>query len=136
MCRERHALRRHCHLRDDPRGVVRRVDRFEHRPRPRIQPFDPYPFSLFTLILSLEAIFLSIWILIGQNHMMRLADRRAHLDLQINLLAEQESTAAIRMLRRISARLGIATEEANEAALAEETDVERIVTDIDQTLPS
>ena len=40
------------------------------------------------------------------------------------------------MLRRISARLGIATEEANEAALAEETDVERIVTDIDQTLPS
>src|SRR5258705_198233 len=65
---------------------------------PVIRPFDPYPFNFLTLVVSLEAIFLSIWILIGQNEMERLADRRAHLDLQINLLAEQESTAAIQML--------------------------------------
>jgi uncharacterized membrane protein len=103
---------------------------------PFIAPFDPYPFSFLTLVVSLEAIFLSIWILIGHNEMMRLADRRAHLDLQINMLAEQESTAAIRMLQRISERLGVATEDSIETALTEETDVERLATDIDRTLPS
>ena len=50
-----------------------------------IEPFDPYPFSLLTKIVSLEAIFLSIWILISQNQMTRQADRRAHLDLQVNV---------------------------------------------------
>lgn len=103
---------------------------------PDVPAFDPYPFNFLTLVVSLESIFLSIWILISQNEMMRLADRRAHLDLQINMLAEQESTAAIRMLQRISERLGIDTEETVDAALAEETDVERIVSDIDQTVPS
>jgi uncharacterized membrane protein len=103
---------------------------------PGIRPFDPFPFSFLTLVVSLEAIFLSIWILIGQNEMERLADRRAHLDLQINMLAEQESTAAIRMLQRISERLGIPSDDTVDAALAEETDLERIVTAIDQTVPS
>jgi uncharacterized membrane protein len=104
---------------------------------PGVRPFDPYPFSFLTLVVSLEAIFLSIWILIGQNEMERLADRRAHLDLQINMLAEQESTAAIRMLQRISDRLGIPPDDtAVDTALTEETDVERIATAIDQTVPS
>ena len=103
---------------------------------PGVRPFDPYPFNFLTLVVSLEAIFLSIWILIGQNEMERLADRRAHLDLQINMLAEQESTAAIRMLQRISERLGIPADDTVDAALAEETDVERIATAIDETVPS
>ena len=51
------------------------------------------------MIVSLKAIFLSIWILISQNQMMRQADRRAHLDLQFNLLAEQEPTATLRTVR-------------------------------------
>jgi uncharacterized membrane protein len=103
---------------------------------PGIRPFDPYPFNFLTLVVSLEAIFLSIWILIGQNEMERLADRRAHLDLQINMLAEQESTAAIRMLQRISERLGIRSDDTVDTALAEETDVERIATAIDERVPS
>jgi uncharacterized membrane protein len=103
---------------------------------PGVRPFDPYPFSFLTLVVSLEAIFLSIWILINQNQMERQADRRAHLDLQINMLAEQESTAAIRMLQRISEHLGIRSDDAVDTALSEETDVERIVTAIDQTVPS
>jgi uncharacterized membrane protein len=103
---------------------------------PGMQSFDPYPFNFLTLVVSLEAIFLSIWILISQNEMERLADRRAHLDLQINMLAEQESTAAIRMLQRISEHLGIQSDDTVDTALSEETDVERIVTAIDQTVPS
>ena len=68
--------------------------------------------------------------------MERLADRRAHLDLKINMVAEQESTAAVRMLQRISERLGIPQDDTVDTALAEETDLERIVTAIDQTVPS
>jgi uncharacterized membrane protein len=54
--------------------------------------FDPFPFGLLTVIVSLEAIFLSTFVLVSQNRQAALADRRADLDLQINLLAEHEIT--------------------------------------------
>jgi uncharacterized membrane protein len=49
---------------------------------------DPYLFSFLTLVVSLEAIFLSTFILISENRQARIDERRNHLDLQINLLAE------------------------------------------------
>jgi uncharacterized membrane protein len=54
------------------------------------QRFDPFPFSLLTLVVSLEAIFLSLFILISQNRSMRHAEQRSHLDLQVHLLPEAE----------------------------------------------
>jgi uncharacterized membrane protein len=74
----------------------------------RVRPFDPSPFNLFTMIVSLEAIFLSIRIFISQNQMTRQANRREHVDLQVNLLAEQESTATLRIVQRIAEHLGLA----------------------------
>ena len=68
---------------------------------PSIQPVDPFPFTLLTTLVSLEAIFFSIFLLINQNAMSRQSDHRAHLDLQVNLLAEQEATQMLRMIRRI-----------------------------------
>ena len=59
---------------------------------PGIRHFDPYPFTFLTLVVSLEAIFLSAFILISQNYELRISDRRNQLDLQINLLTEQENT--------------------------------------------
>ena len=70
-------------------------------------PPDPFPFSFLTLVVSLEAIFLSAFILISQGQEARLADRRSHLDLQINMLAEQESTKTLHLLRRVCEKLGI-----------------------------
>ena len=76
------------------------------------------------MIASLEAIFLSIWILISQNQMSRQADRREHLDLQINLLAEQESTATLRVVNRIAEHLGVDVADcADDATLTRETDI-------------
>jgi uncharacterized membrane protein len=99
-------------------------------------PFDPFPFNLLTMVVSLESIFLSIWILISQNQMTRQAERRAHLDLQINLLAEQESTATLRIVRRIAERLDIERDRSpGDASLAEETDIERLVSKMDEALP-
>jgi uncharacterized membrane protein len=102
---------------------------------PRIKAFDPFPFNLLTMIVSLEAIFLSIWILISQNQMTRQADRRAHLDLQINLLAEQESTATLRVVNRIAKHLGVAPDTSVDAALAEETDLDHLVSRMDEAMP-
>jgi uncharacterized membrane protein len=101
-----------------------------------IAPFDPFPFSLLTMIVSLEAIFLSIWILISQNQMSRQADRREHLDLQINLLAEQESTATLRIVDRIAGHLGVdLTGCAADDALTRETSIERVATAVEAALP-
>lgn len=70
-------------------------------------PFDPYPFTLLITIVSLEAIFLSIIVLIAQNEMTAIADRRNNLDLQVNLLSEQEGTAQIKVLIEIARKLGV-----------------------------
>lgn len=71
------------------------------------KPFDPYPYSLLTLIVSLEAIFLSTFVLISQNHASAIADKRADLDLQINLLAEHEVTRLLTLVDAIADHLGV-----------------------------
>ena len=73
----------------------------------RIQPFDPYPFGLLTMIVSLEAIFLATFVLISQNRLSAEADRRADLDLQMDLLTEYEMTRVINMLDAIQDKMGI-----------------------------
>jgi uncharacterized membrane protein len=102
-----------------------------------ITPFDPFPFTFLTMLVSLEAIFLSIFVLISQNHMAHLADRRAHLDLQINLLAEQENTIMLRMLRRLCEKHGIRHDDEDEEgeSLFAKTDLEALMKDLEQHLP-
>src|SRR4029077_15836633 len=69
--------------------------------------FDRYPFNLLTLAVSLEAIVLTGFVLMAQSRMTREADKRAHLDLQINLLAEPELTAILKMQCLLAERIGI-----------------------------
>jgi uncharacterized membrane protein len=78
---------------------------------PRLPRFDPFPFTFLTLCVSLEAIFLSTFILISQNHETRLSEWRNHLDLQVNLLAEQENSKMLSMLKRIAEKLGVQTDD-------------------------
>jgi uncharacterized membrane protein len=72
---------------------------------PGIKPYDPFPFVMLAMIASVEAIFLSTFILISQNRMQLLADRRAELDLQVSLLTEHELTRAISLLDSVAKRL-------------------------------
>jgi uncharacterized membrane protein len=104
---------------------------------PGIEPFDPYPFNLLTMVVSLEAIFVTIGVLNSQNRMTRQADRRAHLDLQINLLAEGESTATLRLLRHIAQHLNIPIEDSDrqDGDLATDTDIGNVVRELDRQLP-
>jgi uncharacterized membrane protein len=74
-----------------------------------IPGFDEFPYGLLTMIVSLEAIFLSTFVLISENRQARQADRRANVDLQLNMIAEQEITKLVAMVAEIQAHLGIAT---------------------------
>lgn len=70
-------------------------------------PIDPFPFTFLTFVVSLEAIFLSTFILISQNHEAKLTEHRNHLDLQINLLSEQENTKMLELLQAIAEKVGV-----------------------------
>ncbi|MES2981500.1 MAG: DUF1003 domain-containing protein [Verrucomicrobiota bacterium] len=96
------------------------------------KPWDPFPFSFLTLVVSLEAIFLSIFLLIAGNRQARVAERRSHLDLQINLLAEQENTKAMTLLRLIAEKLEVEQEVDEEFAVLEQsTSAETLIGQID-----
>jgi uncharacterized membrane protein len=100
---------------------------------PWFKAFDPYPFTFLTLVVSLEAIFLSTFILISQNYDMRMAERRNQLDLQINLLAEQENTKALQMLERIAKKVGAHLgDDPQVRALEEATRPESLVEQIEE----
>jgi uncharacterized membrane protein len=72
---------------------------------PLITEFDPFPFGLLTMVVSLEAIFLSTFVLISQNRMSALSEKRAELDLQVNMLAEQKAAKTLELLEHIAQQL-------------------------------
>ena len=74
-----------------------------------VRPFDRFPFPFLTMTVSLEAIFLALFVLASQNRLARQADKRSHLDLQIDLLAEREMTAVLQLLQDIARHLDIQT---------------------------
>lgn len=76
---------------------------------PGVPRWDP-SFVVLAMVASVEAIFLSTFVLISQNRMAAAADKRADLDLQINLLAEHEVTRLVAMVAAIADRLGVGEE--------------------------
>src|SRR4030095_11824609 len=98
---------------------------------PRLPHIDPFPFTFLTLVVSLEAIFLSTFILISQNHDTKISERRNHLDLQINLLSEQENTQMLMMLRAIAEKVGAdVSGDDHVQALSEEAKPQKLVKQI------
>jgi uncharacterized membrane protein len=97
----------------------------------RLAPFDPFPYGLLTMIVSLEAIFLSTFVLISQNRISADAERRADLALQIGLLTEHELTHALTMLDAVQDKLGIPNDRDRELAQLEmETRPEDVLAEI------
>lgn len=97
--------------------------------------FDPYPFPLLTLIVSLEAIFLSTFVLISQNRDAQLSERRNQLDLQINLLTEQENTKMLTMLKQIADKIGVdVSHDPTVQVLEQSTQPEKLVEQIERTV--
>ena len=95
--------------------------------------FDPYPFGLLTMFVSMEGVVLAILVLITQNRMTAQTDRRDHLELQVNLLAEQEMTMVLRLLSRISDKLGVTVDDREQNAtrqLMEDTNIYQLMEEL------
>jgi len=95
--------------------------------------WDPYPFVMLAMFASVEAIFLSTFILISQNRMQRAADRRAELDLQVSLLTEHELTRAIHLLDAVARQMGVARPPERELdEIKADVDPKRVVQEIER----
>jgi uncharacterized membrane protein len=72
----------------------------------KLRPFDPYPFGLLTMVVSLEAIFLSIFVLLAQKREAAIAELREEIALQVGLWTEQEVTKSLQLITGLYRRLG------------------------------
>jgi uncharacterized membrane protein len=99
---------------------------------PGVPKFDP-SFVILATVASVEAIFLSTFVLISQNRIAAVADKRADLDLQINLLAEYEITQLVKLTTKIADRLQIAdAHDPRLEEIAEEVAPETVLEQLDQ----
>ena len=107
------------------------------RPLGGMKPFDPFPFSILGLIVSSESVFLTIFVLISQNRMSRQSETRAHLDLQVSMLAEQELTTMLKMQEKMCEHFGINIEADKKAVagFSKATDVQKLASELEDKLP-
>lgn len=97
-----------------------------------IPPWDP-SFVILAMVASVEAIFLSTFVLINQNRMAELSERRAELDLQISLLNEHETTRLIEMMSALTERLKVPTPADDELPqLAQNVDPQAVMSQIER----
>jgi uncharacterized membrane protein len=104
---------------------------------PWARPFDPYPFSLLGVIVAVEAVILSSFILMRQNRMMRRGERRDHLNLQVDLLAEKEITKVLQMVRAICGHMELQDIMADTEIrdLSQNTSIESLSQTLEDRLP-
>ncbi len=104
---------------------------------PKMWRFDPYPYPLLCMIVSLEGVLLSTFVLIKQNRMSQRSDQRSHLDLQVNLLAEKEVTKLLQMQLLVCRHLGIeeADKDSEVVELSNVTAVENLAHDLGKKIP-
>jgi uncharacterized membrane protein len=102
---------------------------------PGVPAWDP-SFVVLAMVASVEAIFLSTFVLISQNRMAAAADKRADLDLQVSLLAEHEVTKLATLVAGIAERLGVTTEaDAEVEEIARDVAPEAVLDEIEATGP-
>jgi uncharacterized membrane protein len=73
---------------------------------PGVDPFDPFPFGLLTMIVSLEAIFLSIFVLMAQRRESSIDELREEIMLHVLMRAEEEVTKTLQLVAGLYPRLG------------------------------
>ena len=94
---------------------------------PGVPVFDPFPFGLLTMVVSLEAIFLSVFVLISQNRDSRVDDLREEIDLQVDVITEQELTKLMNLVALLLKKQGIDISDDTEAQeMMRMTDVKKI----------
>ena len=105
---------------------------------PILKPFDPFPFNLLALILTLEAILFAIFILMSQNNLRDRDEQRMHLSLQLSLLIEQELTELLQMQKKGFERLNVLNEAEVKKTeeLQQPVHVETVVKELEEKMPN
>lgn len=88
-----------------------------------LKPFDPFPFGLLTMVVSLEAIFLAIFVLVSQNREAKIDRLRSEVEFQVDLISEQEITKVLNLLKALMEKNGI--------DLSGDAELERMLKQID-----
>lgn len=101
---------------------------------PGVEPFDPFPFGLLTMIVSLEAIGLAIIVLISQNREAKISELREEIDLQINTVADAELTKILHLLGIIMEKQGIDISSPEIKRLLKPIDSTDLVAELEQEL--
>lgn len=91
-----------------------------------ITPFDPFPFNFLTMTVSLEAIFLSIVVLISQNRQSKVADIRQQIDFEINVRSEEEITKILQVLDELRHASGITKPDPELEQMKQKVDIQKI----------
>jgi uncharacterized membrane protein len=100
-------------------------------PLPGMPQFDPYPFGMLTTIVSLEAIFLAIFVLMTQSRESRIGELREELTLQVNLRIEEEVTKTLHLVAGLYSRLNLQlAEDAELRSMLEPLDPRAIESDL------
>jgi uncharacterized membrane protein len=94
---------------------------------PGLRQFDPYPFPLLALITTIEAIFLAVFILVSQNRMSDLEEKREELGLQISLLTEHEVTRLMNLVDSIATHLKVTGKDQDLKDLKKDTSPEKVL---------
>lgn len=97
--------------------------------------FDPYPYGMLTMVVSLEAIVLSIFVLMTQSRESRIAELREELTLQVNLRMEEEITKTLHLVAGLYSRLGLALADDPELrVMLEPLDPKKMETDLTEQI--
>lgn len=93
---------------------------------PQVTPFDPFPFPLLTTAVSLEAIILTLIVLMSQNRQSFISSLREEIDMQVNIAAEKEITKALQILVQIAEKQGIKIDDTELKTMLKEIEVSYI----------
>jgi uncharacterized membrane protein len=93
---------------------------------PGIAAFDPFPFSLLTMIVSLEAIILSVFVMISQNRAAKVAELREEVDLQVDIITEAELTKLLIMMKKLLEKNGIDISDLDLTDMLKPTDMDKL----------
>jgi uncharacterized membrane protein len=100
---------------------------------PGVPAFDPFPFGLLTMIVSLEAIILAIIVLISQNRAARIAELREEVALQVEEISEQEVTKLLELMVQLLEKQGVDVSQDNELrAMLQPTDTEKLTEELEK----
>ncbi len=98
-----------------------------------LRAFDPFPFGLLTMIVSLEAIVLAIVVLISQNRAARIADLREEVALQVDVISEREITKLLELTVKLLREEGVAISRDEELrAMLQATDTDMLTEQLEQ----